>query len=223
MNVLILEDDPMVEFIHRSYLEKMAIFDNIYSTNTVSNAIDYLQKQTVDLLLLDIHLKNENGLDCLMMIRQQKLPIDVILITAADELQTVQEGLRLGVIDYLLKPFTHERFEKSIQLFLEKHALLSEEKTTQDTIDHLTNQTTKHQVKDLVLDKGLSQQTMDHILSIIKSNPKSFTIQELADKCQLSHVSIRKYVTFLEEHHLVTSKTVYTKVGRPFKEYYFNQ
>ncbi len=195
MNVLILEDDPMVEFIHRSYLEKMAIFDNIYSTNTVSNAIDYLQK----------------------------LPIDVILITAADELQTVQEGLRLGVIDYLLKPFTHERFEKSIQLFLEKHALLSEEKTTQDTIDHLKNQTTKHQVKDLALDKGLSQQTMDHILSIIKSNPKSFTIQELADKCQLSHVSIRKYVTFLEEHHLVTSKTVYTKVGRPFKEYYFNQ
>lgn len=221
MNVLILEDDPMVEFIHRSYLEKMNVFDMIYSANTVPAATTLLTEYPIDLLLLDIHLKNENGLDCLMMIRQSKLPIDVILITAADEIQTVQEGLRLGVVDYLIKPFTHERFEKSIQLFLEKHSLFTKGKTTQDAIDTLTFQSTKMSLTDLTLDKGLSKQTMTHILSMIKSQQTPFTIQDLADKCQLSHVSVRKYVTFLEEHDVVTSKTVYTKVGRPFKEYYF--
>lgn len=56
MNVLIIEDDPMVEFIHRSYLEKMALFQIIYSAATVQDATALLSTKAVDLILLDIHL-----------------------------------------------------------------------------------------------------------------------------------------------------------------------
>ncbi|GEB30216.1 response regulator [Enterococcus casseliflavus] len=61
-NILIVEDDPMVQFIHRSYLERLAVFERIFSVETVEEAQEMLQKETIELLLLDIHLKDGNGL-----------------------------------------------------------------------------------------------------------------------------------------------------------------
>ncbi|MDT2648582.1 response regulator [Enterococcus dongliensis] len=137
MNVLIIEDDPMVEFIHRSYLEKMALFQIIYSAATVQDATALLSTKVVDLILLDIHLKDGNGLEILTKLRMDKTAHEVILITAANEAQSVKEGLHLGVIDYLIKPFTFERFKQSIELFKAKQQRLESTKINQETIDFL--------------------------------------------------------------------------------------
>ena len=44
-NILIVEDDPMVQFIHRSYLERLAVFERIFSVETVEEAQEMLQKR----------------------------------------------------------------------------------------------------------------------------------------------------------------------------------
>ena len=97
---LIVEDDPMVEFIHRNYLEKIGRFQEIYSADAVTDAEYLLQNKQVDLVLLDVHLKNGNGLDLLKEIRNSQQAIEVILITAANETQTIQHGLHLGCLLY---------------------------------------------------------------------------------------------------------------------------
>jgi two-component system CitB family response regulator len=227
MNVLIVEDDPMVEFIHRNYLEKGRQFTSIYSASTVAEATQLLQVKKIQLVLLDIHLKDGNGLDLLKQIRQQQQSIEVILITAADEASTVQSGLHLGVVDYLIKPFTYERFKKSIATFFKLQAGLETKKFNQVALDDLLNNPqladgTNEQTTPAQLDKGLSPQTLEKIMHNIKELTQPFTIQELTTSSGLSHVSVRKYVSYLEDQAIIHDEVVYTKVGRPFKVFYLN-
>ncbi|MGM0216251.1 response regulator [Enterococcus sp. AZ109] len=222
MNVLIIEDDPMVEFIHRSYLEKLALFEALYSADTVVEAERLLAEKQVDLILLDIHLKDGNGLDFLTHLRAKRTTVEVILITAANETNSVQTGLHLGAIDYLIKPFTFDRFKQSIQLFQEKKRQLDSNQVNQDTIDRLINSVPVPKETTMPteeLDKGLSHQTLEHIFTVIDGIKQPFTIQELAEQCGLSHVSVRKYIHYLEDLGRLKSETIYTKVGRPYKAF----
>ena len=219
MNVLIIEDDPMVEFIHRNYLEKVAIFREIYSTNSQIEAHHFLEKYPIDLILLDIHIKDGNGLILLEELRAIHINAEVIAITAASEAQIVKSSFHLGVIDYLIKPFTFDRFEVAIQRFLQHHKAFDEATVGQETIDHYHHKFSvanpvSHQGLD---EKGLSETTYQHILQAISRLKQPFTIQELADASQFSHVSVRKYVAYMEEQGELISEQIYTKVGRPFK------
>lgn len=196
---LIVEDDPMVEFIHRNYLEKIGRFQEIYSADAVTDAEYLLQNKQVDLVLLDVHLKNGNGLDLLKEIRNSQQAIEVILITAANETQTIQHGLHLGVLDYLVKPFTYERFRQSIELFLKRQEALEQDSLAQETIDQIMVAKKSPESSLTELDKGLSPDTMDRIKAAIQTFPDTFTIPDLVEISGFSHVSVRKYMLYLKK------------------------
>ncbi|CEN28365.1 MULTISPECIES: response regulator [Pseudolactococcus] len=223
MHVLIVEDDPMVEFIHRNYLEKSNKFSAIYSANSLQAAQEILDSKSVDLLLLDIHLKDGNGLDLLSHIRKLTQSLEVIVITAASEAKTVEKGLHFGVVDYLIKPFTNERFQESLSLFFQRKQTLAQTSLMQAAIDQLVKGDSKSSkmqpAKTESLDKGLVMDTLSRIKETINRLPQPFTIQELAEKSGFSHVSVRKYIVYLEEQHELTSQVIYTKIGRPYKIY----
>lgn len=218
MNVLIVEDDPMVQFIHRNYLEKLAVFSNIYSSETIDEALAMLQEKIVHLVLLDIDLKDDNGLDLLKDIRDKQHNIEVIMITAANESHTVMQGFHLGILDYLIKPFSFERFEQSIQLFIQKRQKLNHPFVNQDQIDQILGSlpTEENDFKD---EKGINRQTLQHIIDVAQTFTGFFTIQEISDVSNFSHVSVRKYIAFLEKNGYLASENVYLKVGRPYKRY----
>lgn len=221
MKVLIIEDDPMVEFIHRNYLEKVGWFQEIYSANGVELAQHLLKEKKVDLILLDIHLKNGNGLEFLKELREKGQAVDVIIISAANERQTVETGLAAGVLDYLIKPFTFQRFQQSMALFHTKSAQLQGEKIQQENIDRLIyqKQAPVFQKEQVMEEKGLTLETIALIRQVIKKLPQPFNIQDVVEKSGLSHVSVRKYIAYLEENGELTSHRVYLAVGRPYKVY----
>lgn len=96
-----------------------------------------LQKETIELLLLDIHLKDGNGLELLQTLREQQQAVDVIMITAADETRLISQSLHLGMLDYLIKPFSFERFAQSIQVFQQRRESLKHPRIAQQQIDLL--------------------------------------------------------------------------------------
>ncbi|MGM0175605.1 response regulator [Enterococcus sp. DIV0800] len=220
MNVLIVEDDPMVEFIHRNYLEQAGQFQQIYSTSSITDAKELLKEKPIDLILLDIHLKDGNGLELLAQLRRQQQMLEVILITAANEAPAVKEGLHLGVVDYLVKPFTNQRFQESLGLFFKRKQTLQQANLPQEQIDQLLKKPADTPSDPSAkLEKGLSPETLERIKNAAASLKRDFTIQELADASNLSHVSVRKYIQHLEDRQLLTSEVIYTKVGRPYKIY----
>ena len=72
---------------------------------------NFLKDHQVDLILLDVYMGKETGLDMLVELRKADDPVDVIVITAANDKESVQTALRYGAVDYLIKPFSFERFQ----------------------------------------------------------------------------------------------------------------
>lgn len=221
MNVLIIEDNPMVDFIHRNYLEKTALFDSIMSSNSMASAPNILTTYAIDLILLDIHIIDGNGISFLETLRAQHHPCEVIIISAANDGNSIRDGFHLGIIDYLIKPFTFERFQESIQQFVTHREHLANQQLEQAQIDQLKCLTSKKDTKNKqLLEKGLSESTFQWIIENIKAFDQPFTIQELASACHLSHVSVRKYIAYLEENKQLNSQQIFTKVGRPYRVYW---
>ncbi|MGT2957590.1 two-component system response regulator [Streptococcus bovimastitidis] len=224
MNVLIIEDDPMVDFIHRNYLEKIGHFNRILSSDSIQDAKAKLDEFPIHLILLDIHIKDGNGLTLLEFIRNHHVNCEVIIISAANDGKIIKSGFHLGIIDYLIKPFTYDRFEVSIKRFLDHQKQLNQSVINQEAIDALRKSITVQQYEtensdNQLLDKGLSQATYQLITESIAKLPNPFTIQDVSEISSLSHVSVRKYIAYLEENKQLVSELIYTKVGRPYRVY----
>ncbi len=116
INVLIVDDDAMVAELNRLYVARVPGFRCSASASTLSQAQEMINdpQQEIDLVLLDVYMQQDSGLDLLPTIRESGRAIDVIMITSAADAATVQTAMHYGVVDYLIKPFQFPRFEEAL-------------------------------------------------------------------------------------------------------------
>ena len=123
-NVLIVDDDPMVADLNRLFISRVADFHCCGVAATIGDAKAMLSHLAqVDLLLLDVYMQQENGLDLLPALRADGRNIDVIMMTSAADTLTLQTALHYGVVDYLIKPFQFPRFEEASGLTTIRRAI----------------------------------------------------------------------------------------------------
>ncbi|PGC86527.1 response regulator, partial [Bacillus toyonensis] len=171
-----------------------------------------------DLVLLDIFMPEETGFELLMYIRNQEKEIDIMMISAVHDMGSIKKALQYGVVDYLIKPFTFERFKDALTIYREKLTFMKEQqKISQSELDSLILQKEKREpTVNKELPKGLTKQTLQLIWQKIESlNGRAFTTDEMAQLVGISRVSIRKYVMFLTEIGVLENEMVYQHVGRP--------
>ena len=114
IQVLLVEDDPMVAELNRLYLGRIPGFELVASARSAAEALDLLRTHTVDLLLLDIFMPGQSGLELMADIRRQALDMDVIFVTAARDAVTIDRALKLGAVDYLSKPFDDDELQSPL-------------------------------------------------------------------------------------------------------------
>ena len=136
------------------------------------------------------------------------------MITAANDVQTVEAALTNGVVDYLVKPFTYERFSQAIDKVQDYMKLLSKEKINQDLIDDYLNSGRVEEEEDS-LPKGLSRITLKKVLENIKEQETGFTTQQVADALDISRITIRKYLNHLVNINVLSEDAEYYTSGRP--------
>ncbi|HGN6581744.1 response regulator [Bacillus cereus] len=218
IKVLIVEDDPMVAMLNTHYLEQVGGFELVQAVNSVKSAIEILEKSRVDLVLLDIFMPEETGFELLMYIRNQEKESDIIMISAVHDMGSIKKALQYGVVDYLIKPFTFERFKEALTIYREKLTFMKEQqKISQSELDLLILQKEKREpTVTKELPKGLTKQTLQLIWQKIESlNGRVFTTDEMAQLVGISRVSIRKYVMFLTDIGVLENEMMYQHVGRP--------
>ncbi|WP_142828186.1 response regulator [Planococcus soli] len=223
INVLIVEDDPMVAELNRQYVAQVEGFFVTGRAADAVGALELLAAEKVDLLLLDIHMPGMNGLDFLRQLREEKKDLDVILITAASKISQIQQALRLGAVDYLIKPFEFSRFQEALLQYKNQYyGLDDKDKVDQQELDRML-QKKGEPVQETenfgAVPKGLTKTTLKKIVEVtLQIETDTFSTEDIAEISQISRVSVRKYLKFLTEIDYLEENLVYG-IGRPIYRY----
>ena len=124
--VLIVEDDPMVSMINEQYVRRNKKFFVAGVCRDGKNALEFLDSHDIDLIILDVFMPHQDGFETLRQIRKKQMSVDVIMVTAANDRESLEEALHLGIVDYLVKPFTFDRFCMALDKFIAQRNALNE-------------------------------------------------------------------------------------------------
>lgn len=225
IRVMMIEDEEEIAHFHKIFLEKVAGFKLVASALTFAEGLKQIEEYKPDLLLLDVYIGDQNGLDILKRLRVEERNVDVILITSANDAYTVQTGYRFGVVDYLVKPFTFARFKEALERYRSMNDETQQDRFLQDEIDSLLQRNEKNVPKEkLNLPKGITKVTALRILHALEQTSTSWrTAADLEELTNISHVSLRKYLRFFDEQSFIHKDLVYLAHGRPFNQYKISQ
>ncbi|SCY96466.1 response regulator [Alkaliphilus peptidifermentans] len=223
IKVLIIEDDPMVAEINKKYVETVDNYKVIGVANDGETGYKMLKELKPDLLILDIYMPKYNGLRLLKRIRTEGIHVDAIMVTAAKEAADIDEVLKLGAFDYLVKPFEFHRFKLTLEGYKDRISnLTSRENLTQEDIDQLTmGKRNKCYIGEL--DKGIHQKTMDTIRNYLCKATKSKSASAVAKDLGISRVTARRYLEYLTENGEVELEISYGTIGRPQHLYIYRR
>lgn len=226
--VLIVEDDPMVAMINSQFVKKSEGFEVAGMCRNGQEALDFLDSNTVDLILLDVFMPVLSGTETLKKIRAKKINSEVIMVTAANDTATIEQTVHLGVHDYLIKPFTYERFYASLEKFKAKKELLNQNTVMdQSSIDNLIlngNSTVQIKASDSVissddeqdsLPKGIQRRTLSRIISYFDSNSGWSSTDMISETLGISIVTVRTYMNYLVKTKTISEDINYDTGGRP--------
>ena len=212
--VVIAEDDPMVAMLNRRYTEKDPRFKVVKEFKGGQPALDYLKFHPVDLLILDMYMPQMNGLEVLRELRSAGVEVDVIMITAASDTATVEAAMRLGVVDYLVKPFEYGRFQQALDTFDRRRSAIQGASVSQQDLDQLLHYNTPAaQIQQVP--KGLQEKTLQYIQTYLQEQTEGKTCDQIAQGVSLSVVTVRHYMTYLAQTEQVKSEVDYSTGGRP--------
>lgn len=135
MKVIIIDDEPLARSIVKEYLQKNPQLELVQECNDGLEGLKAIQQHQPDLIFLDIQMPKINGFEMLELIEQ---PPAVIFTTAFDEYAI--KAFEAHAIDYLLKPFSQERFDKAVQRWIDQKnsqnaVHISSEKNTNDLLE----------------------------------------------------------------------------------------
>ena len=149
LRVLLVEDDPMVRQVNQQFIENVKGFQVI---DTAHDGIEGVEKAAMlkpDLVFMDVYMPRQDGVESLRQIRARELSVDVIAVTAANDRETIEKLVHLGVFDYIMKPFSFERMKEA----LENYARYKQKFTAKDALSQQELDALLHKTQDAALSK----------------------------------------------------------------------
>ena len=228
MNVIIVDDEPLAIEVIETYLSHFPELKLKAKCSNAVEAFEALESAEIDLMFLDIQMPQISGIDFL---KSLKNPPKVIFTTAFSNFAV--EGFELNAVDYLLKPFSLERFSKAVQKFLEIHTK-KENKTTllsEDEPDYIFVKSDKKLIKvrfeDIFYVEGLKDYVMLHTptgrivtLQTMKSLEEKLP-SDIFIRVHRSYIVNLKLIELLEANSVLVNKKK-IPIGKNYKDELLN-
>ena len=215
--VVIVEDDPMVSLLNRTFTEKDSRFHVVQTCSDGRAALEWLSHNPADLVILDVYMPLCTGVELLRSLRAQAIPVDAIMVTAANDAASVDTLLKMGVVDYLVKPFTYERFQQALDTFCRHREAVAGETVAQSALDRLFSSAPAGERQ---IPKGLQESTLEKVRACLRqAPPQGLPSEALSRATGLSAVTVRRYVNYLVERGEAVSTVNYDTGGRPCRLY----
>ncbi|ALC20763.1 response regulator [Streptomyces pristinaespiralis] len=217
IRVLVVEDDPVAADAHALYVGRVAGFKVAGIAHSRAEAVRALERTDVDLLLLDLYLPDGHGLALVRSLRAAGHSADVIAVTSARDLAIVREGVSLGVVQYVLKPFTFATLRDRLTRYAEFRASAGEA-SGQDEVDRALATLRTPRVTTS-LPKGLSGPTLEAVTRTLRESAEGLTATEAAAAVGISRITARRYLEHLVTAGRAVRAPQYGQIGRPELQY----
>lgn len=230
ISIVIAEDDHRIAEIQRRFIERISGFEVLGIAHSTVDAKDMIDVLEPNLLLLDIHFPEGNGLQLLREIRSSQNSTDVILITAAKDVSSLTEALHNGVFDYILKPLIFDRLKTALDNYREHCAKLIalESKSLgaldQCAVDQLLprNNLPTKSPNTAYLPKGIDPLTLEKIRGLYTKTTRGHTAEQMGELVGSSRTTARRYLEYLVSTCELIADVSYGSVGRPERLYIKN-
>ncbi|MFJ3720243.1 response regulator [Streptomyces sp. NPDC090057] len=224
IDVLVVDDDFRVAEINAKYVAKVPGFRVAARAHSAAQALAALERAAIDLVLLDHYLPDQTGLELVHRMREQGHGTDVIMITAAGDVTTVQQAMRLGALHYLVKPFTFA----ALRTRLDSYAALRRTVdrvggrglTGQEQVDRIFGALRTSPAPSAPgLPSGHSEPTTDLICDVLHGAGQPLSAHEVAARTGLSRSTAQRYLRHLEQAGRLSLSLKYGDTGRPEHKY----
>jgi DNA-binding LytR/AlgR family response regulator len=229
-NCLVVDDEPIARKILLNYIGQMPVLQPAAERQNALSAIDYLRTHTdIDIIFLDINMPNLSGLQLMKIIQ----PLQPVIFTTAYAEYAV-ESYELNAVDYLLKPFSFERFTKAVYKAID--VLSKSYKTSNDVPNEKKTIYIKSDGKSypvIVDDIVYCEARKNYTMVVLKNEQRLMPLVPLSkfetllldageDFIQIhrSFLIAKKHITAISSNH-VTVNRIEIPIGIQFKERFF--
>lgn len=222
MRCIIVEDQPPAQRILKKFIQDVPTLELVEVFSDGLKAMEFLNMESVDLMFLDIHLPKINGLEFLKSIPE---PPQVILTTAFSEYAL--EGYDLNVVDYLLKPFSFQRFLQAVNKVSAKYEQISSKNDAPPLSEIYIKSSHEHikvMVKDIYTIASDSDYTEIHLQDkkVLSSEPLRHWMEVLGGnqfyQIHKSHIVNTKKIDKISGNLVVLSNGAKIPMGRAYKD-----
>ncbi|HHR5886115.1 TPA: two-component response regulator DpiA [Providencia alcalifaciens] len=219
IKILIVEDELLLAEMHAEYIKAYPACDKVWLAGNLAEARKMIEYMKPDLILLDNYLPDGKGIDLVHELLQERNSADIVFTTAASDMETVTEAIRLGVFDYLVKPVAYERLGQTLDRYIQRKSVLyGTNKTNQSQIDDMFNTYARGESKE-ELPTGIDALTLDKVLALFAASDAEYTAETIAETIKLSRTTARRYLEYCLAQHKIEAEIEYGKVGRPQRIY----
>jgi response regulator of citrate/malate metabolism len=229
IRVLVVEDEAIAAAAHAAYVGRLAGFELAGTAPDGQSALRLLNDlaaagNPVELVLLDMNLPDLHGLDIARRMRASGILADIVAITAVRELAIVRSAVAIGVVQYLIKPFTYATFADKLESYRQFRQQLAgppggSGKTGASQTDVDQAFASLRAPSELPLPKGLSVSTLASVQEFMKEQQGAVSATEVMDALGMSRVTARRYLEYLADAGTVSRTARYGTPGRPENEY----
>lgn len=218
IQVLVVEDDPVTADAHALYVSRVPGFRVAGIAHSRAEALRVLERVPVDLILLDLYLPDGHGLALLRSLRAAGRTTDVFAVTSARDLTIIREGVSLGVVQHVLKPFTFPTLRERLCRYAEFRrttATAQGEADSQAEVDRaLSGLRAAPQATSLP--KGLSSATLDAVTKALReAGEAGLSASAAAEALGVNRITARRYLEHLVGEERAACRPQYGQVGRP--------
>jgi response regulator of citrate/malate metabolism len=222
IDVLIVDDDFMVAKVHAGFVSALEGFQVIGTASTGSQALEDIVRLRPDLVLLDVYLPDMTGLDVLRRLRAGGWPADVIVISAARDVDSIRSALHGGVLHYLVKPFDRRTFEARLRDYAALRGELAEiDEAGQTDVDRMFGLSRGATPSAPVpTPKGITPETLELVRQALDAaGSEGLSATECSARTGLARVSARRYLEQLVSGQEAEVRQRYGTAGRPERRF----
>ncbi|MFS0749998.1 response regulator [Oceanobacillus sp. 1P07AA] len=220
MNVLVAEDDYRVADIHCQYLERFQGIHYIDRAATAYETLSKLKEHSFDLLLLDVYLPDELGINMIESYKKENVSLQIILITAATDMKMLKQAYFTGVIDYLIKPIALDRLADAIKKAMNNDKIIhTDGQVNQQLADQLFRGKQLYGEKQHLYPKGIDKLTLRKIKEVLNNQSEGMTADSVGKNIGVSRTTARRYLEYLISVEQAKAELEYGIVGRPERKY----